>query len=168
MYKVFVAAGAMLAAVSVAEAAPQCGPGKIYRVTQKVCVEKTAAVREGVYKTREARITASADRKTVSLQQGKAQPVARAKALRAARQDRRASARMARLEAAQERESARERTDDRPGGADAPRRSIILPPVKNVIGAATSPFGALADPWSSDRVNAPQETLFSLRLAVEN
>lgn len=142
MMKILISAGVMAAMVGAAEAAPKCAPGKIYRVSKKVCVDKTAAIRSGLITPRQK---ASAARK---------------------------STRQAYMENRPEQHTTvkARHSDDTPAHSTAvatnPGRTIILPPVKNVIGWAGSPFGALVDPWSSDGFSASPETRFSLRLTT--
>ena len=103
MIRLIISASALAALVSVAEAAPRCAPGKIYRVTQKVCVDKSAAVRAGVYASRQARTKASTERRVARLERAKAKRAARMEATRAARlEQRRARVEVARASAAEE------------------------------------------------------------------
>ncbi|MFN3889678.1 MAG: hypothetical protein ACK4MV_04710 [Beijerinckiaceae bacterium] len=145
MLRILISAGMVAAMAGAAHAAPKCAPGKIYRVSKKVCVDKTDAIRSGVISPRQK---ASAARK---------------------------STRQALLEGqTPQNVTVKERQEgDAPASsqtASAPDagkvRTIILPPVKNVIGWAGSPFGALVDPWSSDGFSASPETRFSLRFTT--
>lgn len=162
MIKLIVSASALAALVNVAEAAPQCAPGKFYRVTQKVCVEKETAVRAGWYASRQTRAKASTQPLLARLEPVKTRRAARVGQPQAGVVE---DVRPTRVE-----ENTGARAAGKPSrpvvAADTPR-AIILSPVKTVIGSATSPFGPLLDPWRSDRINAPPETLFSLRLSLE-
>lgn len=136
MMRFVLSAGVLAAMMGVAEAAPKCSPGKIYRVSKKICVDKAAAVRAGIISARQTKLKSTAARKS-----------ARAAERKTARA-----------------ETAASQADE----AGAPQRTIILPPVRNVIGSTTSPFGALFDPWSSDMVSVSAQTRFSLRMTTED
>jgi len=151
MMRLVLSAGVIAAMVGAAEAAPKCSPGKIYRVSKKVCVDKIAAVRDGVMSARQTQLKAIASnrsRKLSALQVSRQAPLERFTA--AARED---TSRNTSAETSQSVEK---------------NRTIILSPVRNVIGSPTSPFGALHDPWRSDSFSALQETRFSLRTTTEN
>ena len=137
MMRFVLSAGVLAAMMGVAEAAPKCSPGKIYRVSKKVCVDKAAAIRDGVISARQTKLKSTAARK-------------------AARTAERKARKSAQVETSQA------------GEAVAPQRTIILPPVRNIIGSTTSPFGALFDPWSSDMVTVAAQTRFSLRMTTQD
>lgn len=139
MMRFVLSAGVLAAMMGVAEAAPKCSPGKIYRVSKKICVDKAAAVRDGVISARQTKLKSTAARKSARAAERKARKAARA-------------------------ETAMSQASE----ASAPQRTIILPPVRNVIGSTTSPYGALFDPWSSDMVTVAAQTRFSLRMTTQD
>ena len=151
MMRCVLSAGVIAAMVGAAEAAPKCSPGKIYRVSKKVCVDKTAAVREGIVSARQTRIKAIAANRSRTLSAIKTTKHRRLEQFTAAARE----------------DTARETRREVSAAAEK-SRTIILPPVRNVIGSVTSPFGALHDPWSSDTFSALQETRFSLRMTTED
>lgn len=150
MLRFVLSAGILAAMIGAADAAPKCSPGKIYRVSMKVCVDKTAAARAGVISPRHKKIPAAVARKS-----------ARLAMLESRRAMRLQAARVTKIEKA-------EASAPRIAEQTAPARTIILPPISNAIGSANAPFGALADPWSSDSFSALPETRFSLRTTTED
>jgi hypothetical protein len=151
MIKYFVSSGALISAMAAlmgaAQAAPKCALGQIYRVTQKVCVDKTTAIRDGVIKTRQ-----KAARKTVRRAPPKQRIAARTNISKAARPPL--------SNAAPITARAREAQIETPAAVE-PRRIFV--------GRSSSPFGALFDPWAfGGGFNGSQETRFSLRLAPED
>ncbi|MBX9758831.1 MAG: hypothetical protein K2Y29_08630 [Beijerinckiaceae bacterium] len=150
MLRFVLSAGMLAAMIGAADAAPKCSPGKIYRVSKKVCVDKTAAARAGVISPRSKKLKASAARKSARLATLESRKAVRVR-----------TARVARVEKP-------EAPAPQVVEQTAPARTIILPPISNAIGSANAPFGALADPWSSDSFSALPETRFSLRTAKED
>lgn len=150
MMRFVLSAGILAAMIGAAEAAPKCSPGKIYRVTKKVCVDKTAAVREGVISNTRKKLKESAAKKSSRLAMLETRKAARAQAARAV------TPKVA--------ETPPPQVVQEPSQA----RTIILPPVRNVIGSTNAPFGALVDPWTSDSISSLPETRFSLRTTVED
>jgi hypothetical protein len=146
MLRYVLSAGLLAAMVGSADAAPKCSPGKIYRVSKKVCVDKTAALRDGVISPRQkAAVTRKAAKRT---------------ALQKYQADR---ARVERPTASQAPEAEQQDAGERE--RHTPR--IIVPPARKVIGWAMSPFGALVDPWNAD-FSAPPEARLSPRFSTEN
>lgn len=150
MLRFVLSAGMLAAMIGAADAAPKCSPGKIYRVSKKVCVDKTAAARAGVITPRHKKIKASVARKSARLAMLESRRATRA-------------ARVTKIEPVEKAETPAAQVAEQ----TAPARTIILPPISNAIGSANAPFGALADPWSSDSFSALPETRFSLRTTTE-
>jgi len=151
MFRYLIGAGAIAAMMATAEAAPKCAPGQFYRVSKKICVDREVAVRQG--------IAASVDR------QARLKKAAERRAERLSRQQPPLPPR-------------RETNANQPFGittgstivaqSTAQPHSIFLKPARNLNAGAPSPFGALLDPWASDKITAPETTLFSLRMPVED
>lgn len=150
MFRYLIGAGAVAAMMATAEAAPKCAPGQFYRVSKKICIDREVAVRQG--------IAASVDR------QARLKQAAERRAQRLSRQQPPLPPR-------------REANANQPFGITtgativpqtaAQPHSIFLKPARNLIAGPPSPFGALLDPWASNKLTAPQATLFSLRMPVE-
>jgi hypothetical protein len=143
MFRILVSASVLAVTMSAANAAPKCPPGSIYRVTKKVCVDKSAAIRDGVIKRRD-KITkdrATSQRITIS------EPEA---------QERKSVAAMAYRGASP--------NDQR----TATRQQPAQTPMVKQVSATGSPFGILLDPWRSGDVSASLQTPFSLQLATQN
>jgi hypothetical protein len=148
MMRFFVSAGILAAMVGAAEAAPKCSPGKIYRVSKKVCVDKAEALRDGVISASQKKQKASTATRSARL---------------SSLEDRKAN--RERAPQALSRES--EETPPAPLAETASSaRTVIQPPVQNVMGSASSPFGALVDQWTSGSVSALPENRFSLQLTT--
>jgi hypothetical protein len=143
MFRILVSASVLAITMSTANAAPKCPPGSIYRVTKKVCVDKSAAVRDGIIK-RNDKITKAGDTSQ------------RASVLTPEAQDRTAVAALAHRDASP--------NDQR----TATRQTPIQPPMMKQISASGSPFGILLDPWRSGDVSASMHAPFSLQLATQN
>lgn len=145
MLRYVLSAGLLAAMVGSADAAPKCSPGKIYRVSKKVCVDKTAALRDGVVTPRQKAAVTRKAAKRATLQRYQ---VSRAKV---------------------ERPAAKAPEVEQPDAGERERHTprIIVPPARKVIGWAMSPFGALVDPWNAD-FSAPPEARLSPRFSTEN
>ena len=150
MMRFVLSAGILAAMIGAADAAPKCSPGKIYRVSKKVCVDKTAAVREGIISNTRKKMKASADSKSARLAMLETRKAAHAQA--------------ARTTTGKVAETTPQQAVQQPEQAHI----IILHPVMNVIGSTNAPFGALLDPWTSKSLSALPETRFSLRMTVED
>lgn len=153
MIRILISTGMIAATICAVEAAPKCAPGKIYRVSKKVCVDKTVAVRDGIIFAPKASATRNGAKQAPPQRQ--ASEVARETS----------------GEASQITQVPRsETTGAAPGnpnaGESGSARAIILAPVKNIVGWTKSPFGALMDPWTSDGASAAPETSFSLKLST--
>lgn len=142
MIRFVLSAGVLAAMIGAAEAAPKCAPGKIYRVSQKVCVDKTSAIRSGVITPRQK---ASANRKAARI------------ALLNKRNSQKAAVTR----------PVSEVTDPPAFVEDAPRaeatRTVIVPPVTRPMGSTSSPFGSLLNPWRTGSLSSYPEMQFSLR-----
>ena len=174
MMRFVLSAGILAAMIGVADAAPKCSPGKIYRVSKKICVDKIAAAREGVVSPRHKKLSASVAKKSARLTAIENRKAQRAEARHS--QIRRAQVREPEVASADETGSARRETTEASTTQSSQQtsqqtsqpRTIILPPISNVIGSPGSPFGAIVDQWSSDSFSALPETRFSLRTSVED
>ncbi len=144
--RLILSAGVMAATVGIAEAAPKCPSGQIYRVTQKTCVNKEAALRDGIISKR----TQARPARVTKIQRAPKQVTRQTRQIRQARLDR---AQLA---------------DDVRGGAfNQPKvQQPVTPSVAiNSAGATTSPFGALINPWTPTSLSSPAQDLFSLKTA---
>lgn len=141
MMKFVLSAGVLAAMIGAAEAAPKCSPGKIYRVSKKVCIDKTSAIRSGVI-TRQKASAARKAARVALLHKRKSEKAAVAKA-------------------------PDEGTTTVAVSEEAPRsdvtRTVIVPPVTRPTGSTSSPFGSLLNPWTSGNLSAYPEMQFSLR-----
>lgn len=153
MLRFFLSAGILAAMVGAAAAAPKCPPGKIYRVTKKVCVDKAAAIRDGIISHRPKAVATRNAARRAALKKRQAEDLQGAKPARLIDPETTSSI-------------AKPRTSS--DGVSERSPAIIVPPVKKTIGGAAAPFGALVDPWSSDSSSALPETRFSLRFATGN
>ncbi len=160
MMRFVLSAGVLAALVGSAHAAPKCPSGQIYRVTKKVCVDKALAIQQGIISSRqtntESRKARGAAKQTLEQDRKPSQ----AASVSTASTDKSASS-------ADKSKAPEIAQTSRVNGTDAPR-TIILSPVKNVLGWSRSPFGALVDPWTSDTFSATPEARFSLKLATED
>jgi len=146
MFRYLVGAGALAAMMGTAQAAPKCAPGEFYRVSKKVCVDREIAVRQGLAAPidRQARLKEAAARRAERLSREPAPLPPR-----------------------------RDASANEPAGitiitASAKQPQGVFPrPARHLIAGPPSPFGALLDPWASDKSIAPSPTLFSLRMSVE-
>lgn len=162
MLRIFLSAGVMAAMIGAAEAAPKCSPGKIYRVSKKVCVDKATAIRDGVIIARQK---AAVTRKVARRAASEKPPAEQSQIETPARSiDPDTTSQIAKSSTARSETTEPSLTSG--GDSDRPT-AVIVPPVKKITGWATSPFGALVDPWSSEGSRAAPETHFSLRLATE-
>ncbi len=116
--------------------------GSIYRVTKKVCVDKSAAIRDGVIKRSDkgakARMTAR-----------------RASASNPMAQERK------QLSAAHHDAAPRKRDQ-------ATHQAPIQTPALSQSSDYRSPYGILLDPWRVGDFIAPLQTRFSLQLATQD
>lgn len=142
MMRFVLSAGILAAMIGAAEAAPKCAPGKIYRVSKKVCIDKTAAIRTGVITPRQK---ASASRKAARvalLQKRKAEKAAIARPV-------------------SEQPQAVALNEEAP--REEATRTVIVPPVTKPMGSTSSPFGSLLNPWTTGSLSSYPEMQFSLR-----
>ena len=142
--RLILSAGVMAATVGLAEAAPKCPSGQIYRVTQKTCVNKEAALRDGIISKRT-----------------QARPARDARLNRAQKQVTRQTRqiRQARLERPQRVDSVRDAAFSQPKF----QPTAPAPAANSSAGSTNSPFGALINPWTPASITPPAQDRFSLK-----
>lgn len=166
MFKLLLSAGLLASSVGIAQAAPKCPSGQIYRITKKVCVDKATAIRDGVLNTRETRSTKRIESRA---NQG-AQKTTTKTSLVSTNARSKSATEVARLDDTSALNWAS--TQDRPETSSRPATSSpapvnVLPPATTTSDAA-SPFGALSNPWTSSLRGAPPHSVFSLQRTPEN
>lgn len=143
MFRILISAGVLAVSMSAATAAPKCPSGSIYRVTKKVCVEKSAALRDGIIKRRDTIRKARATSQRASIPRPEAQ-------------ERRNVASLANGDASA--------NDQR----TATHQQPVHTPMVKQISASRSPYGILLDPWRAGDVSASPQIPFSLQLATQH
>jgi hypothetical protein len=142
MIKILVSAGVLAASMGAAYSAPKCPAGSIYRVTKKICVDKSTAVRDGIIMRRDkiTKVSATSPRTN------------------------------ALIPPAPERRHLAEATlhDPSPRDHNASAQSALpQAPVAGRTGGAWSPYGALLDPWRAGDISVSPQTRFSLQLNTQ-
>lgn len=166
MFRFLLLAGVLATSIGSAHAAPRCPSGQIYRVTKKVCVDKAAAVRDGVINSRqnvakrtEPVTTTRAERRHLD-RASTSRPYARKGALPDA------------VKPSNEATEIRSAYSQAPVAASAAlattSASVHAAPAGVLTSNTASPFGALSDPWTSGLTSALSQYRFSLPLTNEN
>ena len=167
MFRPLLLAGLLATSIGSAHAAPRCPSGQIYRVTKKVCVDKAAAVREGVVSSRQnvtkqkgAITSTRAERMRVSHASSSSPYVGKGAAPEVVKPTAEAVASRSVYT-----QAAPGNLGPAIGSTSAPVRQV---PTSVSLGDAASPFGALSDPWTSGLTSALSQYRFSLPLTTEN
>lgn len=142
MFRFVISASILAASLGAASAAPKCPPGEIYRVTKKVCVNKTDAVRDGIFKVRQKAAKVRGELRHASLAP---QTTPESKPAPKARSD-----------------------DPSSSGRNASTRVTGTVATARFVDSVNSPFGSLLYPWRSDTINVSPETRFSLQFATQD
>lgn len=164
MFKIFLLAGVLAASVASAQAAPKCPSGQFYRVTKKVCVDKAAAVRDGLLNNRQPVTRRAEAAKKSRAERRRLSQSSQAHAKQASPQD------SATLE---ERSGVNQNTFSQAAKHDS-GVSIVSPsgvqqsPKFVPAIYPSSPFGALTDPWTSGLTSTLSLYRFSFPLTYEN
>jgi hypothetical protein len=166
MFRFLLSAGLLASSVVFAQAASKCPAGQIYRVSKKICVDKSTAIRDGVLSARE-----KARRPFASKANENAMSKAVSRTQETVHSRPKATTEMARLAddtGAPSWASGQDRGETtRAITAPSSVGPILMPAVKTTS-VETSPFGALSNPWTSSVRNAFHPSRFSLQPTVGN
>ncbi len=145
MFKILISTGVLAVSISAANAAPKCPPGEIYRITQKVCMDKADAIRVGI------RISSPKTTKVIT-RSPDAEGAKQAAGPDIPSHDATSDAAL---------------TDKQSAFAQAPRTANPAP-FASAVGAAKSPYGALLDLGRADTISVSPQARFSLQLATQD
>ena len=142
MFRILISASVLAVSIGASNAAPKCPPGEIYRITQKVCMDKADAIRVGIRITspKATKVSAHATDGAKRAASGKTSP-----------------------EATSEVAS--------PGAQSSTVRAPHTAhpsPVASAVNPTRSPFGALLELGHADKISVSPETRFSLQLATQD
>ena len=147
MFRFLLSAGLLASSVGIAQAAPKCPAGEIYRITKKVCVDKATAIRDGVISFREKAKKRIAPEKGLLSKNKIASdttPVSVYPGAKSATD----VAGLADNVSALNRASIQARDENSSAPVSRSSASASLLPSWTSTNDATSPFGALSNPWT--------------------
>ncbi len=165
MFRFLLSAGLLAASVGIAQAAPKCPAGEIYRITKKVCVDKATAIRDGVLSFREKAKKRSAPEKGVRSRNKLASSTTPVSVYPGAKSVTEVAVLVGDVSALSQ-ASIQAREDNSSAPVSRSSASANLHPSKSSTNGATSPFGALSNPWTPSVMSAPPPSRFSLQLAT--
>lgn len=166
MFRLLLSAGLLASSVAFAQAAPKCPAGQIYRVSKKVCVDKSTAIKDGVLSAREKAkmpVAFKANENPMGKTVSRMQDIVKSKP--------KATTEMARLAddvGATSWASGQERGETTRATASPSTVGPIPMSAVKTTSVETSPFGALSNPWTSSVRNVSPPSRFSLQPEVGN